>query len=199
MDFDVETITNYRNQGFSWRNIAAIYGVDVKQLYNWRGTVGFKDPRLKNPCTYFLNADEIAEMRKHGKTWNEIGEEKGVGKSTLISWKESIGFVDPVGHAEHKRGKPPTIVYQLKEEYINGATIPELMKKYDKSYKTIYNYVVGCKSVYEQVKTADHGKAMALRRAGWTVKDIAEDLHISEKAVEIVLRRVMRQQKCKRA
>ena len=73
------------------------------------------------------------------------------------------------------------------------------MEKYDKPYQTIYNYVLGCKSVDEQVKTADHGKAMALLRAGWTVKDIAEDLHISEKAVKVVLRRVTNQQKYKRA
>lgn len=199
MDFDVKTITNYRDQGFSWRNIAAIYKVDVKQLYNWRENVGFKDPRPGNPCTYFLDVNEISEMRKRGKPWKEIAVEKKVSKSTIVSWKNSIGFVDPLGHAGHKGGKAPTIIYKLKEDYINGATIPELMEKYDKPYQTIYNYVLGCKSVDEQVKTADHGKAMALRRAGWTVKDIAEDLHISEKAVKIVLRIVMQQQKCKRA
>lgn len=80
---------------------------------------------------------------------------------------------------------------RLTEQWVDlhaqGKTKTQIAKEYDKAVSTVSTHIE--KYIKESRDKMDYGKFMALRKANWSNKKIASELHITEGAVTLIIER----------
>lgn len=83
--------------------------------------------------------------------------------------------------------KPKVSIDTIIDDYKNGMTPLEIAEKYQyRRAETIIQKLRKAK-VYEE-QSVDKGKIFALQKAGWSVYEIAEDMHLEEYVIQNVLK-----------
>lgn len=140
---------------------------------------------------------KIKKMRDQGKTYAEIAEEIGCSLPTVAKYCK--GAMTSNVSAVYVT---PELIEKMLKLQEQGLTYRQIATKTGASYATVSRYVRMYKGKkirpkverkpkreYPKQREIDKGKIMALWRAGWTLQEIAADVHKDPMEVAAVIRR----------
>ena len=153
--------------------------------------------------------DGIIRLKKEGLSNAEIAKNLNLKKSTVISYitlrRKSDDCPEWFRQSLNQRRKRiDDAIVDIMKELAAGISMEAVSEKYGASKKTIEeriklyesNLVQDDKCENEELRmivekamiaATDQGKVLALARAGWKLKDIADELDVTEQVIKKVL------------
>ncbi len=150
----------------------------------------------------------IIRLKKEGLSNAEIAKNLNLKKSTVISYITLIRKSDDCPEwfrqsLNQRRKRIDDAIEDIMKELVAGISMEAVSEKYGASKKTIEERIklyesnlVQDKCENEELRwivekamiaATDQGKVLALARAGWKLKDIADELDVTEQVIKKVL------------
>ena len=193
-EFDKEQIDKLRSeQKMNWTSICKLFSCDMGTLRKWKKRTNYIDPLTGNKAidkdiSDRFDRGEMTKLRKKGWSWHEISSYKRVTFDTIKTWRKQVQFVEPVRKEKNtRRALDETTKNKVVKDFKNGMPKVEIAEKYNLTPNTVHQACKKEKNVYEQLKLSDWGKVGALKKAGWSNLDIADDIGIELIAVLFIL------------
>lgn len=151
--------------------------------------------------------DGIIRLKREGLSNAEIAKNLNLKKSTVISYITLIRKSDDCPEwfkqsINQWRKRIDDAIVDIMKELAGGISLEAVAEKYGASEKTIAERIKLYESnlVYDGseeelrwiveealIASTDQGKVCALARAGWKLKDIADELDVTEQVIKKVL------------
>lgn len=152
--------------------------------------------------------DGIIRLKKEGLSNAEIAKNLNLKLATVIHYITLIRKSDDCPEwfrqsLNERRKRIDDAIEDIMKELAAGSNLEAVSEKYGASKKTIEERIKLCESKLIQdeceneelrwivekamIATVDQGKVLALARAGWKLKDIADELDVTEQVIKKVL------------
>ncbi len=160
--------------------------------------------------------DGIISLKKEGLSNAEIARNLNLKLATVISYVTQIRKSDDCPEwfrqsLNQRRKRIDDAIEDIMKELAKGISMEAVSEKYGASRKTIVERIKLYESKLGQdgecednelrlivekamIAATDQGKVLALARAGWKLKDIADELDVTEQVIKKVLQRYLSRQ-----